>query len=150
MLPFTSSLNTSRGVRTNEIRIDRQMAWAAPTHFCDVWSASWGHCHFSSFNSSGLIHPSAPPRSSVDTIRPAICQFCVPTRDCGAQLASGATWIQSCSLQAKLNNPTHNRWNCVFAIPLHSPLPITLSLSVTLRQGPPGSTASIKTVTGIH
>lgn len=61
MLPFTSSLNTSRGVRTNEIRIDRQMAWAAPTHFCDVWSASWGHCHFSSFNSSGLIHPSAPP-----------------------------------------------------------------------------------------
>lgn len=63
---------------------------------------------------------SPPPCSSPATIRPAICQFCVPTRDCRAQLASGATWIQSCSLQAKLNNPTHDRWNFVFSLFLNT------------------------------
>ncbi len=45
-----------------------------------------------------------------------------------AQLASGATWIQSCSLQAKLNNPTHNRWNFVFLLFLYTHPSLLLSL----------------------
>ncbi len=45
-----------------------------------------------------------------------------------AQLASGATWIQSCSLQAKLNNPTHNRWNFVFLLFLYTHPSLLLSI----------------------
>lgn len=51
-----------------------------------------------------------------------------------AQLASGTTWIQSCSLQAKLNNQTHNRWNFVFLLFLKSHPSLLLSLSFCAVQ----------------
>lgn len=56
-----------------------------------------------------------------------LCQFCVPTRDSGAQLASGTTWIHSCSLQAKWSHPKHDRWN--------SPPPPPPRVSDTISQG---------------